>query len=153
MIVKLPENLFDAGVTTSVFVFEAGKPQANKNIFAYYIEEDGLERVKNQGRQDIKNRWKDIEKYWLEVAHTRIDEKYNTHQWLNPEENLSYQKPQKEFEIFEEDFKKTILDYIMFEQNIDVKEFNAKLLDNVLYKSNIEDNKLILDLGDINEEN
>ena len=41
----------------------------------------------------------------------------------------------------------------MFEQNIDVKEFNAKLLDNVLYKSNIEDNKLILDLGDINEEN
>ena len=153
MIVKLPENLFDAGVTTSVFVFEAGKPQANKNIFAYYIEEDGLERVKNQGRQDIKNRWKDIEKYWLEVAHTRIDGKYNTHQWLNPEENLSYQKPQKEFEIFEEDFKKTILDYIMFEQNIDVKEFNAKLLDNVLYKSNIEDNKLILDLGDINEEN
>lgn len=153
MIVKLPENLFDAGVTTSVFVFETGKSQDGKKVFAYYIEEDGLERVKNQGRQDIKNRWKDIEKYWLEVAHTRVDEKYNTHQWLNPEENLSYQKPQKEFEIFEEDFKKTILDYIMFEQNIDVKEFNAKLLDNVLYKSNIEDNKLILDLGDVNEEN
>ena len=82
-----------------------------------------------------------------------MDEKYNTHQWLNPEEHLSYQKPQKEFEIFEEDFKKTILDYIMFEENIDVKEFNEKLLDSVLYRSNIEDSKLILDLGDVNEEN
>lgn len=153
MIVKLPENLFDAGVTTSIFVFKTGEPQNRKKVFAFYIEEDGLERVKNQGRQDIKNRWKDIEKYWLEVAHTKVDRKYNTHQWLNSEENLSYQKPQKEFEIYEEDFKKTILDYIMFEENIDVKEFNTKLLDSVLYKSNIEDNKLILDLSDVNEEN
>lgn len=153
MIVKLPKNLFDEGVITSIFVFETGKSQNGKKVSACYIEDDGLERVKNKGRHDIKNRWKDVEKYWLEVIHTRVDEKYNTHQWLNPEENLSYQKPQKEFEIFEEDFKKTILDYIMLEQNISVKEFNEKLLDSVLYKSNIEDNKLILNLGDANEEN
>ena len=153
MIVKLPENLFDAGVTTSIFVFETGKPQNGKKIFAYYIENDGLERVKNQGRQDIKNKWKGIEKYWLDVAHKRVDEKYNTHQWIDPEEHLSYQKPQKEFEIFEEDFKKTLLDYILFEKEIDVKEFNSKLLDNILYKSTMENDKLILDLGDINEEN
>lgn len=152
MIVKLPENLFDAGVTTSIFVFETGKPQNGKKIFAYYIENDGLERVKNQGRQDIKNKWKGIEKYWLDVAHKRVDEKYNTHQWIDPEEHLSYQKPQKEFEIFEEDFKKTLLDYILFEKEIDVKEFNSKLLDNILYKSTMENDKLILDLGDINEE-
>lgn len=152
MIVKLPENLFDAGVTTSIFVFETGKPQNGKKIFAYYIENDGLERVKNQGRQDIKNKWKGIEKYWLDVAHKCVDEKYNTHQWIDPEEHLSYQKPQKEFEIFEEDFKKTLLDYILFEKEIDVKEFNSKLLDNILYKSTMENDKLILDLGDINEE-
>lgn len=41
----------------------------------------------------------------------------------------------------------------MFEQNIDIKEFNSKLLENVLYKSNIENNKLTLDLGDISEKN
>lgn len=153
MIIKLPENLFDAGITTSIFVFETGVPQNNKKIFACYIEDDGLERVKNQGRQDIKNRWHEIERYWLNVAYTKTDEKYTTHQWIDPNENLSYQKPQKEFEIYEEDFKKTILDYIMFEQKIDVKEFNSKLLDSILYKSSIDNNKLTLDLGDTNEKN
>ena len=153
MIIKLPEKLFDGGVTTSVFVFETGKPQGNKKIFACYMEEDGLERVKNQGRHDIKNRWKDIEKYWLEVARTKVDDKYGTHQWLNPTENLSYQKPQKPFEIFEEDFKKVVMDYIMFEDDIDVKGFNDKLLNNILYKSVIDDNKLILNLGDEDEKN
>ena len=117
------------------------------------MEEDGLERVKNQGRHDIKNRWKDIEKYWLEVARTKVDDKYGTHQWLNPTENLSYQKPQKPFEIFEEDFKKVVMDYIMFEDDIDVKGFNDKLLNNILYKSVIDDNKLILNLGDEDEKN
>ena len=153
MIIKLPENLFDAGITTSIFVFETGVPQNNKKIFACYIEDDGLERVKNQGRQDTKNRWHEIERYWLNVAHTKIDEKYATHQWIDPNENLSYQKPQKEFEIYEEDFKKTLLDYIMFEQKIDVKEFNSKLLDSILYKSSIYNNKLTLDLGDTSEKN
>lgn len=144
MIIKLPENLFDAGVTTSIFVFETWKPQNWKEIFACYIEDDGLERVKNQGRQDTKNRWEAIEKYWLEVVNRRYDEKYNTHQFVNPEEALSYQKPQKEFEIFEEDFKKTIMEYIMFEEGIDVKEFNDKLLKKVLYSSEIEDGKVVL---------
>lgn len=151
MIIKLPEKLFDGGITTSVFVFETGKPQGKKKIFACYIEEDGLERVKNQGRQDIKNKWSDIEKYWLEVIRTKVDTKYNTHQWLDPLKNLSYQKPQAEFEIYEEDFKKVVLDYIMFEDSIDVKGFSEKLLDNILYKSVVEDNKLILDLGEEDE--
>ena len=59
-IIKLPENLFREGVTTSIFVFKTGVPQNNKEIFACYIEDDGLETVKNQGRQDIKDRWKSI---------------------------------------------------------------------------------------------
>lgn len=153
MIIKLPEKLFDGGVTTSIFVFETGKPQGNKKIFACYMEDDGLERVKNQGRHDIKNKWKDIEKYWLEVARIKVDNKYGTHQWVDPIKNLSYQKPQKEFEIFEEDFKKTIINYIMFEEKIDVKKFNEKLLNEVLYKSEYENNKLILNLEGKNEEN
>ena len=41
----------------------------------------------------------------------------------------------------------------MFEDAIDVKEFNERLLNNVLYKSVIEENRLILDLGDEDEEN
>lgn len=153
MIIKLPEKLFDAGITTSIFVFETGKPQNDKKIFACYIEDDGLERVKNQGRQDIRSRWDNISKYWLDVVRVKVDEKYNTHQWLNPNEFLSYQKPQKEFEIFEEDFRKTMLDYIMFENKINIKEFNEKLLNNILYKSKIIKNKLVLDLEENNEGN
>ena len=83
-IIKLPENLFDAGVTTSIFVFETGKPQKERKIFACYMEDDGLERVKNQGRHDIKNRWAEIERYWLDVVLMKTDEKYKTHQWLDP---------------------------------------------------------------------
>ena len=56
-IIKLPEKTFLEGITTSIFIFEAGVPQNDQEIFACYIEEDGLETVKNQGRQDIKNRW------------------------------------------------------------------------------------------------
>ena len=144
MIIKLPENLFDAWVTTSIFVFETWKPQNWKEIFACYIEDDGLERVKNQWRQDTKNRWENIEKYWLDVVNKRYDEKYKTHQFIKPEESLSYKELQKEFEIFEEDFKKTIIEYIMFEEWIDVKEFNKKLLENVLYTSEIENGKVVL---------
>ena len=152
MIIKLPENLFDAGVTTSIFVFETGKPQNNKKVFACYMEDDGLERVKNQGRHDIKNRWGEIERYWLDVVHTKTDEKYQTHQWLDPNKCLSYQKPQQEFEIFEEDFKKVVMDYILFENGVDVKTFNDNLLNKVLYQSEFEQDKLVLNLKEASDE-
>lgn len=131
-IVKLPEKIF-TGVTASVFVFEAGKPQGGQNIIGYYIEEDGLETVKNQGRQDIKNRWSAIEDYWIQAIHDGADTKYNTRQTINPSEHLSYQMPQKAFEIYEEDFVKTMMDYEMYKQGIDVKKFKEELAQKVMY--------------------
>lgn len=136
-IVKLPENVFSAGITTSVFVFEASKPQNGQNIIGYYIEEDGLETVKNQGRQDIKDRWNEIEDYWIQAIHDGYDSKYNTRQIINPAEHLSYQMPEKPFEVSEEDFIKTMMDYEMNKRNIDAKEFNDKLMQRVLYSSDI----------------
>ena len=141
-IVKLPENIF-SGVTTSIFVFEAGKPQNGQNIIGYYIEEDGLETVKNQGRQDIKNRWGAIEEYWVQAIHDGADVEYNTRQIINPAEHLSYQMPQKPFEVFEEDFLKTMMDYELFVQGIDVKSFEEGLLQRVLYSSSISEEKEI----------
>lgn len=135
-IVKLPENIF-SGVTTSIFVFETGKPQNGQNIIGYYIEEDGLETVKNQGRQDIKNRWEDIEDYWIQAIHDGNDFKYNTRQIINPSEHISYQMPEKPFEIYEEDFVKTMMDYELYKRCIDVKEFNDKLIQKVLYSSDV----------------
>lgn len=138
-IIKMPENLFNAGVTTSIFVFEAGRPQDGKNIIGYHIEEDGLETVKNQGRQDIKNRWQDIENYWIQAIETGVDDRFNTRQVINPAEHLSYQMPETPFEIYEEDFIKTMMDYEMYKQGIDVREFNDKLLNKVLYGSVVKE--------------
>lgn len=123
-IIKLPEQLFfGIGVTTSIFVFKAGQPQNKEEIFGCYIENDGLETVKNKGRHDIKNKWQAIENYWIDSITKLRDTKYNTAQWIDPKEHLSYQMPEKDFEITEEDFKKTTMDYICFKKGIDTKEF------------------------------
>jgi type I restriction enzyme M protein len=141
-IIKLPENLFfGVGVTTSIFVFETGVPQGTRNIKGYYIEDDGLETVKNKGRQDIKNKWEDIENYWIKAIQDDNDDKYNTRQLINPKEHLSYQMPEKPFEIYEEDFVKTMMDYEMFKRGINVKDFNEKLLQKVLYSSEVSDSE------------
>lgn len=139
-IIKLPENLFfGIGVTTSIFVFETGTPQGSRNIKGYYIEDDGLETVKNKGRQDIKNKWDSIEAYWLKAIQDDNDDKFNTRQLIDPSKNLSYQMPEKPFEIYEEDFVKTMMDYEMFKRGIDVKDFNDKLMKKVLYGSEVNE--------------
>lgn len=134
-IIKLPEKVFSEGVTTSIFIFTAGVPQNDKEIFACYIEEDGLETVKNQGRQDIKDKWQSIEDRWVDIIRKQSGD--DTIQWIKPSENLSYQMPEKPFEIYEEDFTKTMMDYLMFKNGIDIKEFNEKLLQKALYSSEI----------------
>ena len=153
VIIKLPEKLFDAGVTTSIYIFETGKKQVG-DIYGCYIEEDGLERVKNQGRQDIKDRWIELENYWVDSIRKRNDTKYGTSQWINPKEFLSYQKPRAEFILCEEDFVKTMMDYLMFQEDINVKEFSDKLINKTLYNSkiSIENNNVLIKIEDIKNE-
>lgn len=140
-IIKLPEQLFfGVGVTTSIFVFETGTPQNGEEIFGCYIEDDGLETVKNQGRQDIKHKWQAIEDYWIDSIKKCRDTEHNTAQWIKPSEHLSYQMPEKPFEISEEDFRKTAMDYICFKKGIDTKQFGEKLLNSTLYKSKVTSN-------------
>lgn len=153
-IIKLPEKVFSEGVTTSIFIFEAGVPQNKREIFACYIEDDGLETVKNQGRQDIKDRWQSIEDSWIEII--RKQSGNDTIQWLKPAEFLSYQVPKKVFEISDEDFMKTIMNYIMFQSGVDAKELETVLVSKVMYSSKItksEDNSIAIQIegsGDAN---
>ena len=136
-IVKMPEDLFfGVGVTTSIFVFKAGIPQGDKDIIGYYVEDDGLETVKNKGRQDVKNRWQEKEDYWIKAIHNGDDWKYKTRQIITPSKTcLSYQLPTKPLEIFEEDFIKAMMDYEMFKRGIDVKSLEERLMQKVLYSS------------------
>ena len=135
-VIKLPEDLFfGVGVTTSIFVFEAGVGQDDKEFFACYMESDGLATVKNKGRHDVYGKWAAIEAHWVEVMEKQSGD--STCQWVNPAEHLSYQMPQKPFEIFEEDFRKTAMDYLMFQQGIDAKAFGEKLMTTAMYSSRV----------------
>lgn len=137
-VIKLPEDLFfGVGVTTSIFVFEAGMAQAGKEFFACYMESDGLATVKNKGRHDVYGKWAAIEEHWVDVVEKQSGD--DTCQWVNPAEHLSYQVPQKPFEIFEEDFRKTAMDYLMFQKGIDAKAFGEKLLDMAMYSSRVSE--------------
>lgn len=129
-IIKLPENLFfGLGVTTSIFIFETGKPQNERNIKGYYVADDGLETVKNKGRQDVHDKWPALEDYWVKAIQDDNDDRYNTRQLINPAEHLSYQMPEKPFELYEEDFIKTVMDYEMYKRGINAKEFGDKGFD------------------------
>ena len=143
-IVKIPEEIF-SGVTASIFVFRAGVPQNDAEIFACYIEKDGLETVKNQGRQDIKNRWQEIEDRWVNIIYKQSGNE--TIQWLKPDEHLSYQMPEAPFEITEADFKRTVLSYALFEKGINEQEFKEQVLNTVLYNIEVDEKyKMFIDL-------
>ena len=139
-VIKLPEDLFfGVGITTSIFVFEAGVGQDGKEFFACYMESDGLATVKNKGRHDIYGKWAAIEAHWVEVMEKQSGD--DTCQWVNPAEHLSYQVPQKPFEIFEEDFRKSAMDYLMFQKGIDAKVFGEKLMTTAIYSSHVSSNE------------
>ena len=147
-IIKLPEKVFSEGITTSIFVFEAGVPQNNKEIFGCYIIDDGLETVKNQGRHDIKNKWKNIENKYIDIIHKQSGDE--SIQWIDSNKHLSYQMPEKEFEIYEEDFAKTVIDYLMYKNEIDSKIFYDELISLVMYASEVEskDNDIVITISD-----
>ena len=139
-IIKMPEDLFfGVGVTTSIFIFEAGVPQGDNEIFGCYMETDGLQTVKNKGRHDVRGHWAAIEDYWVDSVLKLRDDKHGTAQWIKPSENLSYQMPAKPFEIFEEDFRKVAMDYLMFQNGIDAKAFGDILLNTVMHSSSVSD--------------
>lgn len=138
-IIKIPEKTFDAGITTSIFIFESGIPQNDEEIFTCYIKDDGLERVKNQGRQDIKHKWKSIEDSWVEIIKKQSGD--DSIKWIKPSEHLSYQKDEEPFCVCEEDYVKTMADYLMFKEEIDVKMLKEIIANKVIYASELSMNE------------
>lgn len=150
-IIKLPENVFAEGVAVSLFVFITGETTKDQEAYTVNLKDDGLETVKNGGRQDIHHKWSDIESKLLEIVKNR-DEKAETAKIIKPDlknlENLSWPVPVKPFEISSQDFMKTIMDYEMFKQGVDVKKLRERIADAVLYDSEIAElnNKILIEL-------
>ncbi len=153
-IIKLPDVFSGmANVRTSIFIFKAHEPQiiqtvennqrvlkSKKDIFSCWIQDDGLETVKNQGRHDVNNVWKAKEDYWVDVIYKQSGDE--TIQWLNPLEHLSYQISKPDFIISNKDINKVSLNYILFKKNINEDEFDKIVKNYYLYG---EDNVLLTD--------
>lgn len=140
-IIKLPEETFSEGVSTSIYIFKLGEPQGNHEIFTCEIKDDGLETVKNQGRQDIHHNWQAIEDYWVKVIDRQSGDK--SIKWITPDLNemtgLSYPVPMKPFSISAGDIYKTVFDYCAFKQGVDVKDLQNKLAKMAVYNSDVSD--------------
>lgn len=126
-IIKLPDNVFKIGLTTSIFVFKAKEPQGENEIFCCRIESDGLDSVKNKGRHDVREKWDDVEKYWIDSIKKLNDLKYGTTQWIKPSEKLSYQLKEEDSELTHSDFWKKVLEYIVYEKGIDYDKLCREL--------------------------
>lgn len=117
-IIKLPnifEGMASAG-TISIFWFKSGIPQNNNKIIGFHIPEDGLKTIKNQGRHDVNQIWKnELEPYWVEAIKTSEDKRYNSKKIIDPNEYLEYPDDYIEQELFKEDFEKIVLNRILFE--------------------------------------
>jgi type I restriction-modification system DNA methylase subunit len=72
---SFPQEMFYPGASAVAccMVFDLGKPHADseRETFFGYYKDDGFEKRKGVGRVDIKDRWDDIEKQWLELYEHR----------------------------------------------------------------------------------
>lgn len=134
-IVKLPDKTFNnVSVETSIFIFEAGIPHPeHKKVAGYFIPEDGLETVKNQGRHDINGLWQEYEDYWVAAIENGEDERYGSRVLIDPKVQLSYPEPEIPFELNMEDFMKVAMDYHIFETGMDAGLLKESIALNELY--------------------
>ena len=71
---SLPDEMFYPGASAVAccMVFNVGKPHPKDfETFFGYFKEDGFEKRKGVGRVDVRNKWNDIEKEWLDLYHHR----------------------------------------------------------------------------------
>lgn len=160
-IIKLPEETFREGVNTSIFLFVVGKPHYEKPIKTFWIKEDGLETVKNQGRQDIYGKWQQIEDFWVELIKGENSDQelldalcVEVYPDFEKMKGFSYPK-EKIYSITSEiDFEKTVFEYLMFQKNRNIHNFLNSISNNVLYYSKIskQNGQLSIEIEDENDE-
>lgn len=128
-IIKLPENTFNAGVSTSIFYFTAGKPQNGDKIFTCYMEDDGLCTVKNEARQDLEHKWPEVKKYWLDVLRMQ-DTSEKSAKWIDPKKDeICYPVEIEAEPLTLEDTNNEILNYISFTDEIDFNMLQNNIIE------------------------
>ena len=76
-----------------------------------------------------------LENKWVNIIKKQSGDE--SIKWIRPSDCLSYQKDDVPFEVNEEDYIKTMLDYLMFKEEIDVKALKESIANKVIYVSNL----------------
>ncbi len=152
-IIKMPKETFREGVSVSIFIFKTGESTVGHDFFACEIKKDGLETIKNQGRQDVKNRWPSIEDKWIRIIEHQDLNADKSCKWVTPDidnqMHLSYPFPIPPVSINDEDFLKTLLDYQMYLEKIDFSQLKDNIVNAVLYHShlNSDENSIKIEIN------
>lgn len=65
-VISMPDDLFaPVGVITCIMVFQAGTPNKGKKTWFGYLKDDGFVKIKNKGRIDVFDRWREIKENFL----------------------------------------------------------------------------------------
>lgn len=137
-IVKLPPEVFDAFVDTSIFFFEPHTPQGDTKVQAFKIDDDGYQRIKKRGRIDIDNKWADdLESYWVEAIKSNNDKRFNTHREIDPAVRLSYPPKERSVTVTQDDYMRALVSYYITKTDgvtvDDLRDMLKNKLDGMLY--------------------
>lgn len=73
-VISMPDDLFaPVGVITCIMVFQAGTPNKGKKTWFGYLKDDGFVKIKNKGRIDVFNKWKEKKECFLR-AYNNLEE-------------------------------------------------------------------------------
>ncbi|MBU4246177.1 MAG: N-6 DNA methylase [Nanoarchaeota archaeon] len=117
---SMPTELFhnsDVGVNTCVMVFRTKEnhPANYKTYFGYW-KDDGFIKRKS-GRDDYKNKWSEIKKYWLENYRNKEEiEGFSVKKYVaaNDEWCVEAYMETDYSKLNEKDFEKTLKDFVAF---------------------------------------
>ena len=117
---SLPAEMFYPGASAVAccMVFDLGRPHTeDKETFFGYFKDDGFEKRKGIGRVDIKNKWDEIEKEWLQLyIHKQTKVGLSILKNVTAEDEWcaeAYMETDYN-NISEDDFVKTLRDYASF---------------------------------------
>lgn len=117
---SFPAEMFYPGASAVAccMVFNLGKPHKKdyKTFFGYF-KDDGFEKRKGVGRVDVRNRWENIEKEWLDLYEHRSSEpgkSVNRHVEANEEWCAEAYMETDYSTLCDEDFEKKMKEYIVF---------------------------------------
>ncbi len=67
-VISMPNDLFyPIGVVTCIMIWEANTPHQNFETCFGYLKDDGFEKRKHKGRMDVKSKWENIKKEFLDA--------------------------------------------------------------------------------------